>query len=244
MGIFKSRPASEDQHHRLLQTMDDGDVSMTYVQKQRSRCAIFTSWFGSFVFGVLASSLVFGLLIKQGHLIVRHSYSFRDTDPLPHVPQETILFEADPVYSERANDDTDYAWNMLLPVSRHDILASGWLLRIEQQGRGFVYVSDAESRGLPPGQQTKHGPIYSVSMYHQLHCLARLRKMQWIMIDGVAILCAGDMTLEWPKQDGPSSGIAVDGWGIPHTCKSKVAIDDYMDRYHYNESMYFDAAGR
>lgn len=114
-------------------------------------------------------------------------------------------------------------------------------------------MDNPSDRGLAPGEETKYGPIYSVSMYHQLHCLARLRKMQWILIDGLVtgeetiarsfvgredmshvqhcfdylrqgILCAGDMTLEWPRQDGPSSGVAVDGWGVPHQCKSAVCF--------------------
>lgn len=120
-----------------------------------------------------------------------------------------------------------------------------------QNGRGYVYVPDSQQRGLLPGEETEHGPIYSVAMFHQLHCLARLRKSHWILLDGVAtgdtgvargfagreaaqhiqhcfdylrqsVMCAGDMTLEWPKQEGTAAKAKVDGWGIPHTCKSKV----------------------
>lgn len=146
------------------------------------------------------------------------------------------MFESDPLYTLRPSDDTDADWNVLLPP-----------------GRGFVYVSDSEKRGLPRGQKVKHGEIYSVAMYHQLHCLARMRKMHWLYLDAIttgemamaksvsgrtqsdhvqhcidylrqSILCNGDMTLEWPKLDGVSSGVKVDGWNIPHTCKSPVSF--------------------
>lgn len=121
-----------------------------------------------------------------------------------------------------------------------------------QYGRGFVFVPGAEEQyHLPPGQQTDHGPIYSVAMFHQMHCLGRIRKTYWVLRDGVAtgdlsmarlltgregshvhhcldylrqsIMCSGDMTLEWPMLTGPSAGITVDGWNIPHRCKSWVS---------------------
>jgi hypothetical protein len=167
------------------------------------------------------------------------------------------VFEADPIFSDRATDDTDYAWDMLLPVSLASLPAYGFFQShssncLPQPGRGYVYVKDGASRGLLPGQYTPEGEIYSVAMYHQLHCLARIRKQHWIFKDGIvtgetgmartfagrmdsthaqhcfdylrqSILCSGDMTLEWPKQDGPSSGAAVDGWGVPHTCKAPVS---------------------
>lgn len=38
------------------------------------------------------------------------------------------------------------------------------------------------------------------------------------------LIKAGDMTLEWPKQDGPSSKAKVDGWDIPHKCKKRVSL--------------------
>lgn len=112
-------------------------------------------------------------------------------------------------------------------------------------------MSEEESKDMPPGQETDSGQIYSVAMFHQLHCLAQIRQAHWILLDGLAtgddglarsyagrdgshvhhcldylrqsIICAGDMTLEWPKQDGPGQGIAVDGWGVPHQCRDYVS---------------------
>lgn len=34
------------------------------------------------------------------------------------------------------------------------------------------------------------------------------------------IMCSGDMTLEWPKLGANGKRIEVDGWEIPHICKS------------------------
>nr|POE74587.1 oxidase ustya [Quercus suber] len=233
--------ASFDDQRSSQQTLlarGEGDAKeeqVIYIQKRRSRWSLFRSWFGSFALGVLTTSILFGAyLAHERRAALPRSYQFAATEPLPSIPVETVVFEADPVYSERPTDDSDYAWNMLLPP-----------------GRGYVFVPDAEARGLAPGQQTSSGPIYSVAMYHQLHCLARLRKLHWVFKDGIvsgedtlarsfagreasahaqhcfdylrqALLCNADMTLEWPKQEGPSSGAIVDGWGVPHKCKSKV----------------------
>nr|POE47266.1 oxidase ustya [Quercus suber] len=268
MASFDHQRSS--QHTLLAHDDDDGDddggagsrdgngkeEQVIYVQKRRSRCSLFRSWFGSFALGVLTSSVLFAVfLLHERRAPLPRTYAFADTDPLPSIPMDTVVFEANPVFSERPTDDSDYAWNMLLPP-----------------GRGYVFVPDAEARGLAPGQQTPSGPIYSVAMYHQLHCLARLRKLHWVFKDGIvsgedalarsfagrdaaahaqhcfdylrqAILCNADMTLEWPKQAGPSSGAMVDGWGVPHTCKSQTAIDDYMAHFHFNQSISIDAAG-
>jgi len=129
-------------------------------------------------------------------------------------------------------------------------------------------------------------------MFHQLHCLAQIRT-SWEGLASMfeeddvrhglylvgktfphvshcldyirqGIMCAGDMTLEWPRQEGEGEGFAVDGWGVPHACRSWVSsmrsfriivsllltvclqdsIMDYMDTSHFNMSLNGDAAGR
>lgn len=50
---------------------------------------------------------------------------------------------------------------------------------------------------------------------HLLHCFDYLRQ---------GIMCAGDMTLEWPKEQKVGDGSKVDGWGVEHQCKSWVSI--------------------
>lgn len=123
------------------------------------------------------------------------------------------------------------------------------LISVAQPGRGFVFVDNPEQYGLPPGQQTDDGPIYSVSLFHQLHCLGQIREAHWVLLHSVevgrtrkaaallgphgdhvkhcldylrqSLMCNGDMTLEAPLQDGAGAGFAVDGWG-----KSRVGTSN------------------
>lgn len=113
-------------------------------------------------------------------------------------------------------------------------------------------MEDGKSYGLEPGQSTKYGEIYSVSMYHQLHCLGLLRQNYWRVLDAIGandhvaleaeyekqtanahtghcfdyirqgLQCAGDMTLEWPRTDADGRRFQVDGYGMSHVCKSPV----------------------
>jgi len=77
-------------------------------------------------------------------------------------------FERNSLYASRPSPESDAAWNALLP-----------------EGRGFVYVPESEKYSLPPGEKVFYGEIYSVSLFHQLHCLGQLRKYYWLLVDGV-----------------------------------------------------------
>ncbi|QIW99548.1 hypothetical protein AMS68_005066 [Peltaster fructicola] len=219
--------AGEGDGQRLL-AQDTAEHGVVYIRSKRSRWQLFRSWFGSFALGAIFAWTVVAITYQWQLSTQKSSFKFAETDALPSIPYDTITFESDPIYSERPNDDTDDAWNSLLP-----------------NGRGYVFVPESEQRGLLPGEATEYGPIYSVAMFHQLHCLARLRKSHWILLDGVAtgdtgvargfagreaaqhiqhcfdylrqsVMCAGDMTLEWPKQEGTAAKAKVDGWGVPH----------------------------
>ncbi|KAH0269168.1 hypothetical protein KCU91_g8900, partial [Aureobasidium melanogenum] len=176
--------------------------------------------------------------------------------PVPPMPMNIQIFERNSLYASRPSPETDAAWNALLP-----------------EGRGFVYVPESEKYSLPPGEKTFYGEIYSVSLFHQLHCLGQLRKYYWLLIDGVTsnstslrpmvdgllgpsgehvshcfdylrqtLQCAGDMALEWPRKEEDGSRFAVDGWGIPHECRSWDHIVDYMKGSYFNLSMNSDIA--
>lgn len=60
------------------------------------------------------------------------------------------------------------AWDALLP-----------------EGRGFVYIHDWEKYELPPGQNTTWGMIYSVALFHQMHCLGQLRRFSYMFLDAI-----------------------------------------------------------
>ncbi|KAL1297268.1 hypothetical protein AAFC00_004827 [Neodothiora populina] len=171
--------------------------------------------------------------------------------PVPPMPMNIHIFERNEKYASRPSLESDIAWDDLLP-----------------NGRGFVYVPDSKKYGLPPGESTYFGEIYSVAMFHQLHCLGQLRKYHWMLVDGVVandteglkkmtdsllgpdgehvhhcfdylrqtLQCAGDMALEWPREEEDGKRYAVDGWGIPHECRSWDHIREYMVEHHFNGS--------
>jgi hypothetical protein len=79
-----------------------------------------------------------------------------------------VLFEKNDLYARRPDPDSDAAWNALLPP-----------------GRGFVFVPDREQYSLPAGEETPYGMIYSVAVFHQLHCLGQLRRFTWMFLDAI-----------------------------------------------------------
>lgn len=63
-------------------------------------------------------------------------------------------------------------------------------------------------------QEVKHNLLDSRE-HHIEHCLDYIRQ---------AIMCAGDMTLEWPREEDDGRRDAVDGWGVEHRCVDPVRI--------------------
>ena len=58
---------------------------------------------------------------------------------------------------------------------------------------------------------------------HTQHCFAYIAE---------SIMCAGDLTIEWAKVEKNGSRIQVDGWGVPHQCKSPGEIRKWMAANH------------
>ncbi|RCI09973.1 hypothetical protein L249_8425 [Ophiocordyceps polyrhachis-furcata BCC 54312] len=168
--------------------------------------------------------------------------------PVPEsskVPKEIRVFRQNNTFTEPPTPDNDRAWNELLPA-----------------GRGFVYVEDGARYGLEPGIATDKGEIYSVSLYHSIHCLGLVRRNYWRLIHAVlghttemvefarkemndshtahcfdyfrqSFECSADMSLEWPLTSASGKRIQVDGEGIPHVCTSKQALKEYMEENHF-----------
>ena len=119
-------------------------------------------------------------------------------------------------------------------------------------GDGFIYINDSASYNLESGKQDLHGEVYDISLFHQLHCLSHIRTYSLSLKASIgrddpqgiydrllrkdeahmyhcfdyirqAIMCAGDMTIEWPRKEADGSRFAVDGWGITHQCRSWVS---------------------
>lgn len=118
-------------------------------------------------------------------------------------------------------------------------------------GDGFVVVDNPSRFNLSPGKPTAQGQLYDIAVFHQLHCLTKIREhasllrfaMEGNLTTGYekiispqadhmahcfdylrqSIMCAGDMTLEWPKEGPNGERLVVDGWGIQHQCKDWVS---------------------
>jgi mycotoxin biosynthesis protein UstYa len=86
----------------------------------------------------------------------------------PPVGMQKVIFEKHAVYSQRPNTVSNAAWDALLP-----------------EGRGFVYIPEWEKYDLPPGQNTTWGMIYSVAVFHQMHCLGQLRRFTYMFLDAI-----------------------------------------------------------
>ena len=73
------------------------------------------------------------------------------------VPTTTVTFSKNAVLENPPSNASQRFWDALWPI-----------------GDGFVNVSHPESYGLLPGVPTDSGTdIYSVAMFHQLHCIVR-----------------------------------------------------------------------
>lgn len=156
------------------------------------------------------------------------------------VPTTAITFEPDAKFSSSSHD-SDVAWTSLMPPNE-----------------GFVLVQDPEKYDLPPGKNSTSGKgsLYDVSAFHQLHCLTKIREhvslLQFAIDEQVdadarkhvleqsrhmdhcfdylrqGIMCAGDTTLEWPKEG--SKGV-VDGWGVTHQCRDWDDIVEFVGKH-------------
>lgn len=176
------------------------------------------------------------------------------TELVPSMPLETTSFEEQAIYASPPSLESNRAWDNLLPP-----------------GRGYVFVKEGQKHSLKEaGEMTPYGEIYSVTVFHQIHCLGMLRGNYWELLNRAfeqddlislkrfaqthihnlhanhcfdylrqSLQCAADMSLEWPRPGTKS----VDGWGVPHLCKSWDAVMEYMDQNHFNASKRNDIAG-
>ncbi|KAH9203073.1 hypothetical protein DL95DRAFT_399693 [Leptodontidium sp. 2 PMI_412] len=193
------------------------------------------------------------------YFLVRSSHRVNLQDGLnlrlvPSMPLEKIIFEEKKIYSSRPSPDSDKAWDELLPP-----------------GRGYVFIKDGQSHGLKePGEMTKNGEIYSVALFHQIHCLGMLRGNYWELLsradkqDDLESLKNfaqhhmknnhANHCFDYLRQslqcaadmslEWPEPGTkSTDGWGVPHLCKSWDSVMGYMDKNHLNASSRHDIGG-
>ncbi|USW52124.1 Putative mycotoxin biosynthesis protein UstYa [Septoria linicola] len=168
--------------------------------------------------------------------------------PVPSIPMETVTFQPDRRFSGPSSHDSDIAWTTLMPPGEgfvtiqnpeqyglppgknstashgsalYDISAFHQLHCLTKIREHVSLLRYAASGGDGSDDSVDRAweKVLKPQENHMGHCFDYLRQ---------GIMCAGDMTLEWPKQG--SEGI-VDGWGVQHECKSWDAILSYVDQH-------------
>ncbi|OAA43928.1 hypothetical protein BBO_04284 [Beauveria brongniartii RCEF 3172] len=139
------------------------------------------------------------------------------------------LFEFKTLYGTGLSNESETAWNALMPV-----------------GRGFVVIKNDTVIPDQPGlNQSVVEQKAMVSVFHQLHCLYMTREGYYSALEGKpsqvssahlmhcfdylrqTIMCFSDTTLEWlpapPKDTGST------GWGFEHKCRDFDAISRWVE---------------
>lgn len=182
-------------------------------------------------------------------------HASRSKGPAPEIPFSSVTFRQNEKFSASWSPQSDDAWGELMPP-----------------GDGFVVIDNPRDYDLPPGKSSRYGEVYDISMWHQLHCLLHMRTYMSTMhsflnqtnlqqmydvalapqVDHIlhcfdylrqAVMCAGDMTLEWPRTESDGRRFAVDGWDIKHdNCRSWDAMSDFVEKravghHHRRESL-------
>ncbi|KAF7943964.1 hypothetical protein EAE96_010377 [Botrytis aclada] len=129
--------------------------------------------------------VIVGLLSGLSIILVNYAtfsyisyWSLQQTFP-PDFPSHRVMFEEDERYAAAFSPEIDSAWDDLMPA-----------------GRGFILVEDPKKYGLRPGLPSVNGPDrYSVSVFHQLHCLGMIRESYNSVLMGVRLHIHGDEDL-------------------------------------------------
>ncbi|EJP63462.1 uncharacterized protein BBA_07638 [Beauveria bassiana ARSEF 2860] len=120
-----------------------------------------------------------------------------------------LLFEFKTLYGTGLNNESETAWNALMPVEQKAMVSVfhqlHCLVRAQYMTREGYY-SALEGN---PGQ---------VSSAHLMHCFDYLRQ---------TIMCFADTTLEWLP--APPKDIGSTGWGFEHKCRDFDAISRWVE---------------
>jgi Mycotoxin biosynthesis protein UstYa len=185
------------------------------------------------------------LLLLSFLFNIVHLYRSHSSKPRPQfVPN--ISYTSTPVVFSQ-----DARW-----VGASPAVEAQWDQHVNNAVLGYIQIPN------PSAYHLKHGvnyglnntEIFSISMYHQLHCLAMIRHAYYHPLDAhmhhggrsdasqrtvhldhcfdylrQAITCAADMTVEWAKVEYDGTRRQVDGWGIPHwQCRDPEGVEAFM----------------
>ncbi|CAD6446913.1 3ae1a250-aadf-473e-9b7e-67ae259eaffa [Sclerotinia trifoliorum] len=134
----------------------------------------------NFVYGIIVGLLSGLSIILVLYTMLSYVSNWRSPNTFsPDFPLHPVIFQEDEIYAAASSPDTDAAWDNLMPP-----------------GRGFVLVENPEKYGLRPGLPSVNGPDqYSVSVFHQLHCLGMIRESYNSALPGVWPHIQGDKNL-------------------------------------------------
>jgi hypothetical protein len=87
------------------------------------------------------------------------------------------------------NPASEAGWNSLLPVCSFSFIHNGELTEFKF-GRGYIFVADPSTYSFPPGETALNGHVYSVALYHELHCLNIIRRDYFNLLDAQWLILA------------------------------------------------------
>ncbi|KAK3386735.1 hypothetical protein B0H63DRAFT_468298 [Podospora didyma] len=164
---------------------------------------------------------------------------------IPSIPGKEVTFRF-PTEYEQTGPEGDKLWDQLMPV-----------------GSGFVRVPYPRRFDMPASEpipdDIEEGEIYSLSVTHQLHCLAVLRDViikyekrdksrfagdghEYHCLDYIrqSVLCAGDTTLDYADErtvgpDGQVTRYGFTGANSTHQCRDWDAIKSFVEEHRSGE---------
>jgi hypothetical protein len=252
-SIADMKSTTKTSSHRLLKRgcndeQHPGSDSTTHEPSSKTKPTHFlnptrpSSWVTLLTFSFLSMSF------NLASLYARHSPKSN-----PHfIPQ--IPYTNHPVIFHQDNN-----W-----VGTSPAVDKNWDQHINNALSGYITIPNPTAYNLRPGVEYGHhnfSEIFSISFYHQLHCLAMIRQAYYHPLNPhmhghdsrsppsetarrtahldhcfdylrQRITCAADMTVEWAKEEVDGSRRQVDGWGIPHReCRDMEKVEAFMERW-------------
>jgi hypothetical protein len=235
-GYERGREYSEvttEDEHLVGKESDEGERRYRDLSRAHRRLRI---WLGSVVALLVLASI--GLLLALSNAAFHVRDQKDATSPVPRMPMTRVTFNRNDTFAGPSSPERDQAWSAISPPG---------------DGFVVFDDATRDAYRLPLGKHARYGDVYDISLFHQLHCLASIRGHMFTLEAAMrrenreeiynillkpkedhvfhcfdyirqALMCAGDMTIEWPRTEPDGRRFAVDGWGITHDCKSEIPV--------------------
>ncbi|KAF1918579.1 hypothetical protein BDU57DRAFT_203922 [Ampelomyces quisqualis] len=232
-------------------------IEPVHTHAERGRSTMWSKIFDSLrlMRWLAAFFLLSALLICQISILRRQPISYPIGSEMnglvPHFSHEQKIFRADGRY---ASDHTT--------MESINATKKNWM-DLMPPGGGFLDVQDYTSHTLPPPMhfdQNPGGQIYSIAVFHELHCLMHLSSYVDQLVMQIrnrdftldesdvghndhcfnyirnALICCGDTTLEGQSQAKMFEHIAgTDGTGAVHVCRNYDEISAWATKHRITD---------